>query len=106
MYKEDDRFPTTAPVGSFPDGKSRYGLVDVVGNVWEWTGDYYAEYTKDAQKDPSGPSAGEEGRVARGGAWNGSDVSWVRPTFRFHFAPQSRSYGIGFRCAAPAAKTP
>ena len=100
MYKEDDKFATTAPVGSFPDGKSRFGLVDVVGNVWEWTGDFYAEYTKDAAKDPTGPKAGEEGRVARGGAWNGSDPSWVRPTFRFHFAANNRSYGIGFRCAA------
>jgi formylglycine-generating enzyme required for sulfatase activity len=103
MYKEDDRFPTTAPVGSFPDGKSRYGLEDVVGNVWEWTGDYFADYGKDAQKNPTGPQSGDDGRVARGGAWNGSDPSWVRPTFRFHFAPASRSYGIGFRCASPAA---
>ncbi len=102
MYKDDDQFPTTAPVGSFPDGKSRYGLVDVVGNVWEWTGDFYAEYTKDPQIDPAGPKSGDD-RVARGGAWNGSDPSWVRPTFRFHFPPASRSYGIGFRCAAPLA---
>ncbi len=99
MYKEDDQFATTAPVGSFPDGKSRFGLMDVVGNVWEWTGDFYAEYTKDAQKDPTGPKSGDEGRVSRGGAWNGSDPSWVRPTFRFHFSPTNRSYGIGFRCA-------
>ncbi len=104
MYQDDDKFPTTAPVGSFPDGKSRYGLMDVVGNVWEWTGDFYAEYTKDPAKDPTGPKSGDEGRVARGGAWNGSDPSWVRPTFRFHFAATSRSYGIGFRCAAGVTK--
>jgi formylglycine-generating enzyme required for sulfatase activity len=103
MYQDDDKFPTTAPVGSFPDGKSRYGLMDVVGNVWEWTGDFYADYTKDPEKDPTGPKSGDDGRVARGGAWNGSDPSWVRPTFRFHFAPTSRSYGIGFRCASPVA---
>jgi formylglycine-generating enzyme required for sulfatase activity/tRNA A-37 threonylcarbamoyl transferase component Bud32 len=102
MYADDDKFATTAPVGSFPDGKSRYGLVDVVGNVWEWTGDFYAEYTKEAQTDPTGPKSGDD-RVARGGAWNGSDPSWVRPTFRFHFPPSSRSYGIGFRCAAAVA---
>lgn len=101
MYNEDDKFPTTSPVGSFPDGRSRYGLDDVDGNVWEWTSDFFAEYTKDAQKDPTGPKAGDEGRVARGGAFNGSNVSWVRPTFRFHFAPTNRSYGVGFRCAAP-----
>jgi formylglycine-generating enzyme required for sulfatase activity len=100
MYEEDDHFPNTAPVGSFPDGKSRFGLVDVVGNVWEWTNDFYAEYTKDAQKDPMGPKSGDEGRVARGGAWNGAEPSWVRPTYRYHFPATDRSYGVGFRCAA------
>ncbi len=102
MYTDEDPFPTTAPVGSFPDGKSRYGLEDVDGNVWEWTGDFYGEYAKDSQKDPTGPKSGEDGRVARGGAWNGGDPTWVRPTFRFHFPAESRSYGVGFRCAAPA----
>jgi formylglycine-generating enzyme required for sulfatase activity len=35
----------------------------------------------------------------RGGAWNGSVASWVRPTFRYKTAPTERTYGIGFRCA-------
>jgi len=100
MYADDDGFATTAPVGSFPDGKSRYGLLDVDGNVWEWTADFYADYSKDAQTDPTGPKSGDD-RVARGGSWNGFKPEWVRPTYRFHFAPTSRSYGVGFRCAAP-----
>jgi len=37
--------------------------------------------------------------VIRGGSWNGSYASWVRPTFRYKDAPTKRSYGIGFRCA-------
>lgn len=105
MYDEDDGFPNTAPVGSFPKGKSRYGLQDVVGNVWEWVADFYADYDKAAATatvtDPKGPSAGTD-RVIRGGAWNGAQPSWVRPSFRFHVAPSARSYGFGFRCA----KTP
>ncbi len=98
MYAEDDRFANTAPVGSFPKGKSRYGVQDVVGNVWEWVADRYAPYPKNQEQDPKGPAAGDE-RVIRGGSWNGSMPSWVRPTFRFKDDPEKRSYGIGFRCA-------
>jgi formylglycine-generating enzyme required for sulfatase activity len=35
----------------------------------------------------------------RGGAWNGAYVDWVRPSFRFHSAADTRSHGVGFRCA-------
>jgi formylglycine-generating enzyme required for sulfatase activity len=99
MYKTDDGYPTTAPVGSFPAGKSRFGLQDVVGNVWEWVADWYGPYTNDALVDPKGPSTGKA-RVQRGGAWNSSEPSWVRPSFRYGNDPSSSSYGVGFRCAA------
>lgn len=98
MYDADDGFPNTAPVGSFPKGASRYGVQDVVGNVWEWVSDWYGAYPKGEQKAPTGPSDGDE-KVIRGGAWNGSYASWVRPTFRYKDKPTKRSYGIGFRCA-------
>ena len=102
MYDQDDGYPNTAPVGSFPKGKSRWGLQDVVGNVWEWVSDNYAEYDKagasTTTQDPQGPATGAD-RVIRGGAWNGGMPSWVRPSFRFHVAPSARSYGFGFRCA-------
>ena len=102
MYDQDDGFPNTAPVGSFPKGKSRWGLQDVVGNVWEWVADRYAVYPPDSASttttDPKGPAAGSD-RVIRGGAWNGSMPSWVRPSLRFHAAAGARSYGFGFRCA-------
>ncbi|MGZ3418932.1 MAG: SUMF1/EgtB/PvdO family nonheme iron enzyme [Polyangiales bacterium] len=98
MYKGDDGFPNTAPVGSFPKGASRYGLVDVVGNVWEWTFDWDGKYTADSLTDPKGPSKGED-RVVRGGAWNGAFASWVRPSFRYSFPPETKSHAVGFRCA-------
>jgi len=98
MYDVDDGFATTAPVGSFPKGASRYGVQDVVGNVWEWVADWYGPYTSAEERDPKGPAGGDE-RVIRGGSWNGSYASWVRPTFRYKDAPTKRSYGIGFRCA-------
>jgi len=98
MYEWDDGWETTAPVGTFPEGKSRYGVEDVVGNVWEWTGDYYGDYTKDPEKNPVGPPKGED-RVIRGGSWNAAFVDWARPQFRYHAPPTQRSYGVGFRCA-------
>jgi formylglycine-generating enzyme required for sulfatase activity/serine/threonine protein kinase len=101
MYPADDGFPNTAPVGSFPQGKSVYGLADVTGNVWEWVADWYAPYASSASPapvDPKGPPAGTD-RVVRGGAWNGAEPSWVRPTYRFHDTPAKRSHGYGFRCA-------
>jgi formylglycine-generating enzyme required for sulfatase activity len=99
MYPGDDGWPTTAQVGSFPKGKSRFGLFDVAGNVWEWVSDWHAPYSKGSQQNPTGDESGKA-RVIRGGAWNGSAASWVRPTFRFMSPPEAHSYGIGFRCAA------
>jgi len=104
MYEASDGFATTAPVGSFPNGKSRYGVEDVVGNVGEWTADFYDAYTKDVattQTDPKGPASGD-GRVVRGGAWNAEYADWARPTFRYHAAQTNKSHGIGFRCVYSA----
>jgi eukaryotic-like serine/threonine-protein kinase len=98
MYAADDGFATTAPVGSFPKGASPFGLQDVVGNVFEWVSDWYAPYGGDALTDPRGPEKGKE-RVIRGGAWNGQDPAWVRPSYRFKSDPTLRSHGIGVRCA-------
>ncbi len=104
MYKDDDGWAGTAPVGSFPLGASPFGVDDVVGNVWEWVADWYGPYGADDVVAPEGPTAGET-RVIRGGGWNGAQASWVRPTFRYHDAPTTRSHGIGFRCASDATPT-
>jgi len=100
MYKAPDPFENTAPVGSFAKGATVYGIMDMVGNVWEWVADWYGPYASSALRapDPKGPPNGEY-RVVRGGSWNASEASWVRPTFRYRDAPEKRSYGIGFRCA-------
>jgi formylglycine-generating enzyme required for sulfatase activity len=98
LYPEDDGYAATAPVGKFEAGKSRFGPYDVVGNVWEWVSDWYAPYTADAKENPTGPATGER-RVIRGGAWNGSYATWLRPSFRYAQDPAALSYGVGFRCA-------
>ncbi len=98
LYKQSDGYAGTAPVGSFPLGRSRFGPYDVVGNVWEWTADWYGPYKPGAEVDPTGPKSGEK-RVIRGGAFNGSQASWLRPSFRYAQDPGARSHGVGFRCA-------
>jgi formylglycine-generating enzyme required for sulfatase activity len=103
LGKGDDGFATTAPVGSFPAGRSRFGPYDVVGNVWEWVADWYGDYKPDAAKNPTGPDAGER-KVIRGGAWNGGFEAWLHPSFRYAQVPNAQSHGIGFRCVKSLAK--
>jgi formylglycine-generating enzyme required for sulfatase activity len=102
MFAEDDGYPATAPVGSFPKGKSKWGIQDIVGNVWEWVADWHAPYDPASAStmsvDPKGPPTGKE-RVIRGGSWNGAKPAWVRPAWRFSVDPKMRTHGIGFRCA-------
>jgi formylglycine-generating enzyme required for sulfatase activity/tRNA A-37 threonylcarbamoyl transferase component Bud32 len=99
MYDEDDGFPGTAPVGSFPAGASVFGVVDLAGNVWEWTADWHAPYGADAVADPKGPATGTQ-RVARGGDFTGLQPDWARPAFRWKTDPEVFNHALGFRCAA------
>ncbi len=99
MYAGDDKFPGTAPVGSFPEGASSHGILDLAGNVWEWTADYFAPYTEAAQANPKGPAAGTE-RIARGGDFLNSNRDWARPAWRWKTDPEVFNHAIGFRCAA------
>ncbi|MEO8875632.1 MAG: SUMF1/EgtB/PvdO family nonheme iron enzyme, partial [Polyangiaceae bacterium] len=102
MYDVNDHFPNTSPVGSFPAGASRFGVEDVVGNVWEWVNDWYGPYKAgkigEPEHDPKGPPDGKQ-RVIRGGAWNSENPNWLRPSFRYRDTPGKESFGIGFRCA-------
>ena len=60
----------TAAVGSFPNGASPYGILDMAGNVREWVNDWYAAdyYSISPTNNPQGPTSGT-GRVLRGGSW-------------------------------------
>jgi serine/threonine-protein kinase len=94
----NDGYGYTAPVGSYRDGASPYGALDMMGNVWEWVSDWYSEsyYSESPAKDPQGPSSGTQ-RVMRGGAWY--DLGFFRVTLRWHNEPTDRYEDVGFRCA-------
>ena len=93
---------TTVPVGSYPNGASQYGALDMGGNVREWVRDWFAEsYTlKLPYENPVGPDSGKL-RLLKGASWHDSVKSALIDS---HFAhlPQSAGNNRGFRCVVPA----
>ena len=72
-----------------------FGLYDMLGNVYEWTNDFWDDYSKDVQKNPHGPSSGDE-RVIRGGSFKSSENSCT--VFARNMAEEDdTSQPIGFR---------
>ena len=92
----------TMPVGSFPDGASPYGLLDMAGNVSEWVQDWYEPYSylNAPLSDPQGPD-GKLLKVVRGGSWL-KPARNLRTSDRDYGFPADRASGIGFRCAKDA----
>jgi formylglycine-generating enzyme required for sulfatase activity len=97
-YDGNDGWETTAPVGSYPEGRSAFGALDMAGNVREWTADWYGVYSKLAKPNPQGPSSGTS-RVSRGGSWVIGDTNQVRAVDRHWPDPMFRAIDLGFRCA-------
>lgn len=89
----------TTEVGSYPDGASFYGVLDMSGNVWEWVADWYdkAYYQTSPSSNPLGPESGEL-RVLRGGSWFNLDHD-VSSSQRYMNGPRFNLSRIGFRCS-------
>jgi formylglycine-generating enzyme required for sulfatase activity len=88
----------TVAVGSF--SSNGYQVYDMVGNVWEWVGDWYqADYYASADwRNPPGPSSGRE-KILRGGSWASLEI---HVSSRSPVRPETQDYEIGFRCARDA----
>jgi len=102
--KNDGYENRIAPVGSFPKGKSYFGVMDMAGNVWEWTADWYSDvyYFHSPKKNPTGPTVGSW-RVIRGGSWIDT-LPRCSTTFRYYFYPTLKTSSVGFRVAKTAEK--
>jgi formylglycine-generating enzyme required for sulfatase activity len=85
----------TTPVGRYSSGASPYGVQDMAGNVWEWTGSLYVPYPhtlSGKREDPNSP----HNRVLRGGSWK--DAAWsARAAYRSEGVPVGVNDAGGFR---------
>ena len=100
-YK-DCKYDRTKPVGSYPAGASPYGAMDMTGNVWEWTADWYGKnyYSSSPDRNPTGPTSGKY-RILRSGSFN-DDKMYLRSSARFKEQHYTMDSVTGFRCARSA----
>jgi formylglycine-generating enzyme required for sulfatase activity len=85
----------TTPVGAYSQGASPYGLLDMAGNVWEWTRSVYKGYLYDPEDGRENLEV-EARRVFRGGMFR-SGLKSVRCACRFGELPHNSYKYYGFR---------
>ena len=116
LHHSRDGYERTSPVGSFPP--NGYGLYDLIGNVWEWTADWYApKHPSDAIKaccvphnprgpaaehsdDPSDPGLKIPRQVLKGGSHLCAPnyCRRYRPAARYPQPVDTSTTHVGFRC--------
>jgi formylglycine-generating enzyme required for sulfatase activity len=106
----ESRNRNTTPVRAYPQGASPYGLLDMAGNVWEWTTSLWGHSTGGRSKPelqfgyPYDPKDGRENleagddmlRAVRGGSWRSKRFR-VRCASRSADVPVGHDWGVGFR---------
>ena len=83
----ESKLNTTTPVDAYPEGASYYGVMDMAGNVWEWTSTYL-----DKRKTA---------RILKGGAFNGK-AQFAKSFSRFAYPEKGLIPAAGFRCVRRA----
>jgi eukaryotic-like serine/threonine-protein kinase len=94
----DDGHTDTAPVNSFPAGASPYGVLNMSGNVWEWTADWFEAdyYGRAPSRNPLGPETGTRHVIRGGSFFNPTDG--IRVVARASIPSVDAKDTIGFRC--------
>jgi formylglycine-generating enzyme required for sulfatase activity len=77
---QNDGWSATSPVGTYPAGATPWGLLHIVGNVWQW----------------KSADAGDGKREVRGGSWDNPPAA-LRIRKRLAW-PEDADAGMGFRC--------
>ncbi len=90
-YKGNGKFKGPSPVGSFENGKNEWGLVDMAGNVWEWT-------SSTRKADPASTS-----RVVKGGSYLDGSTDLRISNFREEDS-QKGAVDVGFRLVMEVSK--
>ena len=100
----NDGYAFTAPVGRF--APNAFGLYDMLGNAWEWTGDWHGDtyYAESPRNDPTGPAEGSV-RVRRGGSWH-TWALYARCGYRNWNSPQTRYTLVGMRLVREISAAP
>lgn len=97
------------PIGVRSAIVSPYGVGDAVGNVWEWTADWYQPYP-DTKGKKNGRRLDDKHKSLRGGSWlevrDGTAQRYFRCANRLHAPPDYTAGNIGFRCVRAAPRGP
>lgn len=103
IYSNGCSIDDTNEVGSYPAGASPYGALDMVGNVLEWTNDWWDSnyYSSSPYSNPPGPVTGTN-KVMRGGSWSYSEDYLLVAYREGFFFPTDWTNDNGFRCVSPS----
>jgi iron(II)-dependent oxidoreductase len=102
-FGREDHFEEAAPAGSFPDGATESGIMDLAGNLAEWVGDWFDPlyYTRSPNQSPKGPPWGQQ-KILKGGSYRTlppkDGPNPYRAAAKDSLPPEMARPDVGFRC--------